>query len=49
MAVSSLGEFLASNGDLIVGMLFVAVVIAVTLVMTAASDRPQEPRRGTDR
>jgi hypothetical protein len=34
------GEFLANNGDVMVGLFFVAVVIAVTLVMTAQSDRP---------
>jgi hypothetical protein len=42
LAVMDLGGFVASNADIVVGMLFVAVVMAVTLVMTAQSDRPRE-------
>jgi hypothetical protein len=49
MVVTDLSGLLASNGDIVVGMLFVAVVIAVTLVMTAQSDSRDAPQRGTER
>ena len=44
-----LSGFLASNTSLLVGMLFVAVVIAATLIMTAQSDRPEARERSTER
>jgi hypothetical protein len=47
--MTDLAGLLASTGDVLLGMLFVAVVIAVTLVMTAQSDRPDAPQRRTER
>jgi hypothetical protein len=49
MVVTDLTGFLANNGDIMLGMLFVGIVIAVTLVMTAQSDRPDAPQRRTER
>jgi hypothetical protein len=48
LVMSGLSSFLTSNGALLVGILFVAAVIAVTLIMTAQSNEPDrgEPRNG---
>ena len=46
MVVTDVAGFLANNGDIMLGMLFVGIVIAV---MTAQSDRPDAPQRRTER
>jgi hypothetical protein len=49
VVVSDLTSFLASNGSVLTGMLFVAAVIAATLIMTAQSNQAGKRESGPDR